>query len=66
MKESPRDIAHMQVQDINLLHTLVAGCLGYRYFIEQRDVQVSSMTVHAAIPALLFCGAMPCVAHTSC
>lgn len=29
-----------QVQDINLLHTLVAGCLSYREWLERRDMLV--------------------------
>lgn len=33
--------APVQVQDMNLLHTLVAGCISYREFLEHRDMLVS-------------------------
>ena len=32
--------APVQVQDMNLLHTLVAGCMSYREFLERRDMLV--------------------------
>ena len=32
----------IQVQDMNLLHTLVAGCLSYREWLERRDMLVST------------------------
>lgn len=31
----------IQVQDMNLLHTLVAGCISYREWLERRDMLVS-------------------------
>ncbi len=34
-----------QVQDMNLLHTLVAGCLSYREWLERRDMLVSTIIV---------------------
>ncbi len=30
----------LQVQDMNLLHTLVAGCMSYREWLERRDMLV--------------------------
>ena len=32
----------LQVQDMNLLHTLVAGCISYREWLERRDMLVSN------------------------
>ena len=31
----------LQVQDMNLLHTLIAGCLSYKEWLERRDMLVS-------------------------
>ena len=39
----------LQVQDINLLHTLVAGCLSYREWLERRDRSVSTV-IHSCYP----------------
>ena len=38
----------IQVQDMNLLHTLVAGCLSYQEWLERRDMLVSTIIVQHA------------------
>ncbi len=35
----------VQVQGMNLLHTLVAGCLSYREWLERRDMLVSTIRI---------------------
>ena len=38
----------LQVQDMNLLHTLVAGCLSYKEWLERRDMLVSIVITFVA------------------